>query len=316
MHWRNRTKGDSMKLYFRPINSVKTEMAITAGDAQDYLHQRDFDPSDLHQQWLFTQDSQNSALVHAGLSANLILNRTSSYAIDVVGGTFDDNKSLQTYPLTGNGNQLWDWTVDLSGNNVIQGHGEPFFIDIPDGDPRADLQVYHQNQSANQEWTSPGAFRQLIYGFKISCLASAPKVLDVPNGSQNPGIVIQQFANPGVACFNQYWTVWPADRAGAAFDDITQIQSGTSVRIQSVCNGLFLRPQAIVDNQAWVEQAPDGGTDRELWTMTGSNVDGWKIESTLAPGLVLDIPNSSRDDHVDLQVYQDNGGENQRWIFL
>ena len=98
-------------------------------------------------------------------------------------------------------------------------------------------------------------------------------------------------------------------------DSIDQVESGTQVRIQSVCNGLFLRPQPIADNRASVEQAADTGGNDFIWSMTGDNNAGWKIESSLNPGLVLDIPNSSRDDHVQLQVFRDNGNANQRWLF-
>jgi hypothetical protein len=305
-----------MNLFFRPIVSAATNNAITAGNGQDYLHQSNFDLFNvtLHQQWLFTDDSQNSGLVEQGAAPHLILNRTSSYAIDVVGGVFADGKSLQTYPLSANPNQLWKWNGDPSGNNVIQGLGEEFVVDIPNGDPKADLQTFHPDGGQNQQWTSPGIDRLLFTAYKISCVASAPKVLDVPNGSQNAGTVIQQFTNPGVTCFNQFWRIWPS-RGQASLDNIDQVESGTQVRIQSVCNGLFLRPQPIADNRASVEQAADTGGNDFIWSMTGDNNAGWKIESSLNPGLVLDIPNSSRDDHVQLQVFRDNGNANQRWLF-
>ena len=307
-----------MNLFFRPLISAKTGKAISVGDGQSYLHQAVVDAMDFHQHWLFTNDGQNREL-QQDLGNNLILNRTSSYAIDVVGGVFDDQKSLQTYPVSANANQLWEWNDGPagSGNHIIQCHGQAFVVDIPNGDPGADLQIYHPNGGTNQLWTSPGILRQLISVYKISCVASAPKVLDVPNGAQNPGLVIQQFTNPGLGCFNQYWRLWPRDRAqGVSIDDVNQVNSGTPVRIQSVCNGLFLQSQPVVDNQAWVMQAADSDGDDQVWNMIGDNVAGWKLQSFLNPGLVLDLPNGDPSDHVDIQVYRDNGGNNnQLWLF-
>ena len=309
-----------MNLFFRPLISAATGKAISVGDGQSYLHQADFHPKDLHQQWLFTQDGQNGGLLHGpnGVANNLILNRTSSFAVDVVGGVFGDNKSLQTYPLSANANQLWQWNDGPpgSGNHIIQCQGQPFVVDIPNGDATADLQIYHPNGGTNQLWASPGPTRELISAYKISCVASAPKVLDVPNGAQNPGVVIQQFSNPGFACFNQYWRLWSRDHAQGSIDDVTQVDSGTPVRIQSVCNGLFLQSQPVVYDQAWVMQAADTAADDQVWNMIGDNVNGWKLQSFLNPGLVLDLPNSDPSDHVDIQVYQDNGGDNQRWLFV
>jgi hypothetical protein len=79
---------DPDELFFRPIVSVATRNAITAGDAQSYLHQSNLDPLNvtLHQQWLFTDDGQNVELLRGGIAPHLILNRTFSYAIDVGGG--------------------------------------------------------------------------------------------------------------------------------------------------------------------------------------------------------------------------------------
>jgi hypothetical protein len=43
---------------------------------------------------------------------------------------------------------------------------------------------------------------------------------------------------------------------------------------------------------------------------------GWKLQSFLNPRLVLDLPYDDGHDHVEIQVDPDNGGNNQRWLFV
>src|SRR6516164_7731572 len=295
---------------FDIFTNAATGQALTVGDPQPYLHQVALDPdhNNIRQYWLRTGLHNN---IRAGVSPNLILSRTFSYAIDVVGAVFGDGQLLQQHGVNSGPNQLWDWSVELPNRGRIIQCTDPntginYAIDAPDGKPDRDPHIWKTHKALNQQWI-PVPEQHVFTAFKIRSLKSQ-KVVDVPAGSQAPGVNIQQFRDVGLICFNQYWRLLdPAnDQAEVAFGD------KASVRIQSLCNGLFLQPVS-TDGASLIVQAAESGQDDQVWQLFGNNA-GFTIRPARNNKLALDLPDGGTDDHIPIQVYPDNGGSaNQQW---
>jgi len=307
-------------LTFDIFTNAASGQALSVGNPQPHLHQANFNHDDLNQHWL--RVDQNGDLLNRGVTPQLILSRTWSQAIDVVDLQFFNGNDLQQYPVNSGPNQLWsvnhlsdDPHSDARTIVCRDPASDPtapkyYAIDTPYGHANDNPHIWLLHEQANQQWTlDPDPIG--ASAFKIhSLLGSA--VLDVPNGSQDQNVAIQQFEDAGAICFNQYWEIVSAD--GAGIDNIEDVSSGDSLRIRSVCNGLLLQPQS-AGEIALVVQKPFGGALDQLWRLTGNNA-GWKIESRLSPGFVLDVQNNDPGNHAVIQVYPDkNGAPNQQWVF-
>src|SRR5215831_530934 len=200
-------------LEFDTFTNVASGQALSVGNPQPYLHQANPDNSDLRQHWLRTSVATNH---RPGVAQGLILSRTFSNAIDIVGAVFKDGRSLQQYPVNANPNQLWnDHRIDPQNaarifectdpNSPDPNNPRLFAIDVPDGVANTDPQLWHSHHGPNQQWT-PGIGLIRFVVFKIQSVASG-KVLDVPAGDQAPGVNIQQYGDGGQMCFNQCWIV-------------------------------------------------------------------------------------------------------------
>jgi len=288
--------------------------ALSVGDPQPLLHQVELQAEDLRQHWLRTVE----------FGPGPILSRTFSYAIDVKQAWFGDGGRVQQHPPNGQPNQQWTvrhLTSDPNSDPRIIECTDPnpradqakYAIEAPDGEGNVDPVIRRTNESPNQQWTfAPG--EHTVAGFKIQSFLSE-KVLDVPDGAQGPGVTIQQFQDGGARCFNQFWELLNRDKS--PIENIGDISSGANVRIRSVCNGLFLQPKTVGENMAALIQASDSDADDQVWQLVGTNA-GWKIQPVLSLDLALDLPLGDGDtnNNVPIQVFHDNGGNNQLWIFL
>jgi hypothetical protein len=274
---------------------------LSVGDPQPYLHQTPLDLSGLPnvRQWWLPTDN------------NLLLSRTFSNAIDIVNNQFVDGASLQQYPPNSGANQQWrldDWQNDPS-QKIIANATQPFVIDIPDGNARADPQLYHRHEGPNQRWTASLPLTQIVGVFKIHSKVGG--VLDVPGGSQDPGTIVQQFHDGGRLCFNQFWRF--LDPNG---NEVEAFHSGDSVQIVSLCNDMALQPIGPAGGQSWVRQTPAAlGDPNQLWTLQVNGVDVL-VQPASDASVAMDLQNGDPSDNVLIQVFPVNGGNNQLWNFV
>jgi len=131
-------------------------------------------------------------------------------ALDVPGGSVADNILIQQFGWHGGPNQQWRLT-DVGGEFfTIVNVNSNKALDVPGGlaIPGLPIQQFQQHGGPNQQWrfittpaaTGPELFRPEFHQIINRATGLA---LDVPNGSQNSGVTIQQFTpHRG---FNQTW---------------------------------------------------------------------------------------------------------------
>jgi hypothetical protein len=134
------------------------------------------------------------------------------------------------------------------------------------------------------------------------------KVLDVPDSLTGNNVIIQQYKYNGGE--NQQWQVIPVAGSYGAY---YRIRNRHSQLVLDVPNESEIDNEKIQQyeqttglNQQWRLVPVAGG----LFPLTGSY---FKIINRKSRKL-LDVPESSTADQVQIQQYHDNGGPNQQWI--
>jgi hypothetical protein len=209
----------------------------------------------------------------------------------------------------------------------------------------AQLQQYVDTGNPNQQWNGAEAD---VNSFNMFA-SNTNEVWDVPNGSRDPGTVIQLFQFNGREY--QAWKFDPVvveqtfqircregqlvlDVPGFSVDDATPIQqyddngglnqvwqvqdvsSGLS-KIISVSSGKLLDAPLQATNQpADISQYGDNGGDNQLWRLEPLANGFTKIVPVLSPDFALDVPNGSHDRGVHVQQYRAHGGFNQQWELI
>ena len=234
----------------------------------------------------------------------------SRLVLDVVGQQQADGTHVQVYPDTGNDNQRWHLDPSPDGKGtVIKSKMDGRLLTVrPDqaiewietfglqaGQP---LPFLHASL-ADQVWS----IEPLTQGpFKIVGVNGL--VVDVPSGQVTDGLQVQQFHDHNGD--NQQWHVLPF------LGKFKVISQATGMVLQVPEGG----PQA----NAPVQQGFDISGANQLWSLipeTFGGLPGYvKIASAMNTNFVLEVPDGSTDDRVLLQVFNDNGGGNQRWQFV
>jgi ricin-type beta-trefoil lectin protein len=136
----------------------------------------------------------------------MIVNRNSGKALDVVGGSLEDQAKVQQYTIHGGSNQRWF----LKPTGIVAGVPYPHFaiiadhsgkcLDVPGGskEDRVAIQQFTPHDGNNQRWVlildgADAVFMNL----------NSDKVLDVAGGSLDDHATIQQFRYHGG--LNQRW---------------------------------------------------------------------------------------------------------------
>lgn len=121
------------------------------------------------------------------------------------------------------------------------------------------------------------------------------KVLDVFDGSDADGAVIQQYSLHGAP--NQTWQIEPV---GNEYYRITSQQSHKVITV--------MPPGSL---HARIVQYHWSGSDNQQWKIEPAGLDEYYLIAK--NGGCMDIPSGSTDDRVQAQLYTCHGGDNQTW---
>jgi hypothetical protein len=128
------------------------------------------------------------------------------------------------------------------------------------------------------------------------------KVLDVPGGSLNDSVPIQQFSDNGGT--NQHWELRPVGNGNV------YIRSEASKKVLDV-------PGSNGNDGVIIQQYQNRGGINQQWQViqVADAPRTYKIIS-VSSGKLLDVPGGSPNDSVQIQQFHDNGGANQRWELI
>lgn len=134
-------------------------------------------------------------------------------ALDVRAASLKDHAPIQQFPLHRGPNQQWRVTKLANGFCTIVNVHSGKALDIPTDRPVAiNLQQFRFHGGPRQQWrmtyhppvNGPTLFRPAYYRIYNRRTGMA---LDVPNGSQSSGVVVQQFQPHNG--WNQTWLFYP-----------------------------------------------------------------------------------------------------------
>jgi hypothetical protein len=160
-------------------------------------------------------DAHMRLVLSPSTRAYRIVNRRSAKVLDVPGFATKDGIGVQQYDYNGGANQQWQlFPVDNTDGNyyVIKNRHSGKVLDVAGASAadQAKVQQFKFHGGANQQWrlatTAGGLFPLGGSYFKIVNRHSE-KVLDIPGGSADSQVPLQQFEDHGGQ--NQQWLVLP-----------------------------------------------------------------------------------------------------------
>ena len=218
--------------------------------------------------------------------------------IDDYGSSTSNGNNIQTYSCTGNSNQKWFFNpsdrtirsmlnplkcVDLSQSNTNNG---------------TNIQLYDCNGSDAQHWVYNSLYKT------IHSSINSDKCFDAKDASQavNLNVNLQlwdcQYANK-----NQKWDIDGA----ATVSDVSNMKHIVPV----IASGFAVHSHT----------GAESGSNIQLWTKDDTNTaeqwyfDGLAIKMRNAQNLCIDLSQSNTSNGNNIQLYNCNGSNAQKWIY-
>ena len=237
----------------------------------------------------------------------------SGLALDVSGGCLTSGTSLQQYQSNGTRAQKWVAVSRGDGSYDLVSALSPFrAVDVRGGSAASGVpvQLWDSNGTVAQQWSfvsadpagAPTCSDVLSKGwFRLSPASSASgRVLDVADGSRSNGANVQLYSADGTAA--QLFSF-------EYVDGYYRILNAGSGKVLDVRGGDVV-PGANV--QLW---AVDPGNPNQLWSVSGSEEEGWTFVNK-ATGLALDIASAADRDGANADAWSPNGTAAQRFSLL
>lgn len=283
--------------------------------------------------WQYSSNGSNAQrwrIVSSGNGTVKVVSALDSgYVLDVSGASSWDGSNVQVWADNGSDAQSF---VFLNVNPVVSSSGQ---ADLEDGYYRittainmtSSLDVKDWSQSNGtgiQIWSSTSKENQIFKitkqksGFYRIENAWSGKSLDLTDGTFIPGTKVQQWtSSQGNA--NQEWSI--------------SSKTGGSFTIQNVATGLMLDVAGgNIANGTQIQGYTANGTQSQRWLIASSSAPGetaanlateykdvladgiYVVESNLSANLVLDVAGASSENGANIQLYNVNLTNAQRWI--
>ncbi|MEZ5038691.1 MAG: ricin-type beta-trefoil lectin domain protein [Saprospiraceae bacterium] len=215
---------------------------------------------------------------------------------DYKSGT-DNGTNIQTYSCTDNINQMWlihptDRTIhsklnynkclDLSNSNTSNG---------------SNIQLYDCNGTEAQNWVYNGLYKT------IHSSENFDKCLDAANGTATSSNVNVQLWDCQYSNYNQKWLI-----------------EGAST-VSNPANVRFIIPVYAPDFAVHSHTGAESGSNIQLWTKDDANTaeqwyfDGLAIKMRNNQNLCVDLSQSNTSNGNNIQLYNCNGSNAQKWIY-
>ena len=262
-----------------------------------------YSADDKGQLWLIEKGADNNVVICAALNAN--------YCLDVSGGSSSEGTRVALYVKNGTAAQKWavyNASPDIQGGRTVD---DGVYSILAKSDPSKALAVSGSGNGSNVQLSdADGASAQRFRfelgadGFYTVTNLRSGKVLDVADGSVQPGSNVQQ------------WSGWGGDAQKWAVRD----NGDGSYSLVCKANGLALDLDGTASGsnaQAWTPSA-DRSQSFSLEPASGQRTvpDGTYVVSTgLDRGKVLDVSGGSVSDSARIQIYESNMTNAQAFRF-
>lgn len=224
-----------------------------------------------------------------------IVNAKSNKVLDVDSGNLVNGTNVQQWDTdAGNANSLFSILQNEDGTYTFVNKASGLAIDVAGGNvaDKANIQGYTPNGSVAQNFNLIEVSDFLPEGIvTIYSALSSSKVIDVASGSLNNGANVQLYSSNGSLA--QKWNV-------------TKVSDNTYT-IQSVRSGMNL---AATDSGNVIQSKPSDD-NAQKWTASISM--GYTVLKNLKTGKVLDVASASTANGANIQTYDANNTNAQRF---
>ena len=272
--------------YLNEMNQgMYMEAGITGGGSQDGYVKYQFNPDTA-----LTSPLQQITTIQFALNTGR--------CIDDYGSQTGNGANIQTYTCTGNPNQQWifnlgdrtirskldlDKCLDLGSSNTNNG---------------ANIQLYTCNGTSAQKWVYNGLHKTIHSG------VNSDKCFDAANGSTYPN------SNVNI----QLWDCQYANN-----DQKWVIAAATTV--SNASNMKHIVPVLATGFAVHSHTGAESGSNIQLWTKDNTNMaeqwffDGLAIKMRDHQNLCIDLSSSNTSNGNNIQLYNCNGTNAQKWIY-
>ena len=264
------------------------------------------DGSSLASKWIIEQDG-SSYIIRSAYNTD--------YVLDVSGASSKDGANIGIYTENGGRNQRWTFRpLDYAARQTVP-DGTYFICCSALEDIVLDIEGQSTKTSANVEfWTNNNGKNQKFNvsyaggGYYTITGVGSGLVLDVSGNSKRTGANIIQYTS-GAGKDNQLWAIVAND--DGSYTIVSKLAGLPITAASGAAKGsnAELGPMDYSSNQrfTFVDASPAGNPNRPI-------ADGtYVIESSLAPGIVLDVTGYSKKAGANVEIWNDNGGKNQQW---
>lgn len=224
-----------------------------------------------------------------------IINAKSEKALDVDSGNLVNGTNVQQWDAdAGNANGLFSISQNEDGTYTFVNKASGLAVDVAGGSAadKTNIQGYTPNGSVAQNFNLIEVSDFLPEGIvTIYSALSSSKVIDVASGSMNGGANVQLYSSNGSLA--QKWNV-------------TRVSDNTYT-IQSVRSGMNL---SVTDDGNVIQSKPSDD-DAQKWTASISM--GYTVLKNLKTGKVLDVASASTANGANIQTYDANNTNAQRF---
>ena len=321
----------AQKFYFQNVgnNLYKIKTGTGNGDVLDIKNNKTVNGTNVQQyaydgtngqKWAIYQTSDGSYVIKSALSG-------ADICLDIQDAKYANAVNVQMWTYSGNPNQKWKIEKtsspipleDLEETSVSDGWytisskaNSSYVLDISGGSENngANLQIYQSNGTNAQKFYIEYDGTE-YYTIKTGA-TDTKSSLDVAGGNFANGGNVQQWANNSNP--QQKWKIYKASDGSYVFltssgnkcIDVSEgkIASGQNVHIWDYCGN---------SNQKWNLTQTEGAAPYAGLTRINVETGWYTISSKANSSYVLDISGGSENNGANLQIYQSNGTNAQKF---
>lgn len=263
-------------------------------------------------------DAQSFCFAEVGNGLYTITSSVSNRLIEVSSGLTADGSAVAQYDANGTISQSWAVRDHGSGTFALLNAKSGKAIDVPSASMQSGnkLQIYTPNGSSAQLWriedttTSrerldalAGQGRGVLVdggSYVIQSAKDTSQVFDVQWGSLSNGANVWLYGSNSTSA--QRWTVSIDD---TGYVTLTNELTGKVLDVANAC----------IANYANVQQWESNGTWSQKWIPVKNSDGSITLLSALAEGYALDLNGGATSDMTNVQLYQANSSDAQKFKF-
>ena len=241
-------------------------------------------------------------------------NANSGKVIDVSGGKVANNRNIQQYSSNGTRAQKWIVQKSSSGYTIISAMDPNYVLDLSGGRVvnNRNVQLYQSNGSAAQQWN----FNKHVTDREI-CDSFAShnkdKIADGTYYIKNKNVNFALDVSGASLYAGANVQLYSLNRTNAQKWKVTHDSMGY-VSFQNVGSGMYLTANGSGNNANVNQQKATNGYNQK-WVVMFDNNQNLRIVSALSSNRVLDVSGGRIANNRNIQIYDSNNSNAQKWVF-